>query len=859
MDSIRFYDIECYSHNWLVVIKKRADLKNNLPEEYAVIWDDPAALRQTISKDNLYFGFNTKSYDKYMLLAMVAEYSHEELKALNDWIIGGRQGYDFPGIRDIRFSFNNVDLRDDMQKTLSLKSIEGHFGMDIEETEVPFDIDRPLTEKEKYLVTKYCKHDVDATEALFNARIDYLRTKLNLGRRVGIPDATALGYTNAKLTAAMLKAKYQERTDGRLYTLPENIAKHKDEIPKEILYFFSQIRDFSISDEDLFSRSLEITVARLPCKYGWGGVHGSVTQYHAKATDTRLIQNRDVSSLYPTLLEKYGYLSRNVPDPGLFYQMRKDRIQAKHDGNKRLAKDLKLPLNTVSGAQENQYNDLYDPLPTRSLRITGQLALTILLVRLSEIPSFRPLNFNTDGLMYEIDLVDAPQADIISSQWEDEMFFELELDDIKEVYIKDVNNLLEIKTDGSVKTVGGYLNYGITEKGAWGINNNYTVVKQALIEYMTKGTPVKEYIECCSDIREFQIIAHASSKYDSCFQQIGEEQIPCQKTNRVYASLDKSLGTLYKVKAGHPAKIPNLPQHCIVDNDNRLTIADIDKSWYVRLANKMLKDFIGTEEKQIEMEGVTAMPKKKEETVAQKAENAVQSDFTEEVKQMNVFEKLMRVRVEFGQNGVKKSGRNDKMQFLYFELADIVPTANQLFLKYRLMPLTNFTEETASMGIINIDNPEDMICFTLPMREVEPILNREGKEVTNAVQRLGSVVTYQRRYLYMIALDIVEQDAFDAMAGQELPAAPKPVQTAPKVPATAEERKEIKEELTGGNANKLQISQLKKLFKKLIEAHPEKADMVSQIMIETENLTKISKEDCELTIKGIAEMLGETK
>ena len=60
-----------------------------------------------------------------------------------------------------------------------------------------------------------------------------------------------------------------------------------------------------------------------------------------------------------------------MADPQIYFQMKKDRIEAKHNGNTQLAKDLKLPLNTLSGAQENEFNDLYDPLPTRSMRISG--------------------------------------------------------------------------------------------------------------------------------------------------------------------------------------------------------------------------------------------------------------------------------------------------------------------------------------------------------------------------------------------------------------------------------------------------------------------------------------------------------
>ena len=68
-----------------------------------------------------------------------------------------------------------------------------------------------------------------------------------------------------------------------------------------------------------------------------------------------------------------------------------------------------------------------------------------------------------------------------------------------------------------------------------------------------------------------------------------------QKCNRVYATKDRRYGTLYKVhsETGASAKIAGLPPHCLIDNNNELSIEMIDKSWYVRLAEKYVKDFLG--------------------------------------------------------------------------------------------------------------------------------------------------------------------------------------------------------------------------------------------------------------------------
>ena len=703
--------------------------------------------------------------------------------------------------------------------------------MDICESEVDFTLERQLTQEELEDTIKYCKHDVDATEKLIDIRKDYLKTKVNLGKRAGIPEVKALSSTNAKLTAMMLGAVKKEWSDGRDYVYPPNLDLSL--IPQDVLQFFETIHNTNIPDEALFKTSLETTIGDMPCKYAWGGVHGSVTGFYDESTEDHIIQNRDVSSLYPSLIEGYNYLSRNVPDPQLFYQIRRDRIEAKHNGDKQTATDLKLPLNTVSGAQENKYNDLYDPLPTRSLRISGQLFLTMLAVSLLRAcKTIKLLNFNTDGLMYSVDKSELAIVDEISAQWESTTGFELETDEISKVWIKDVNNLLIIMNNGKVKTVGGYLNYGISVKGAWAINNNANIIKMALVEYFVHGTPPEDTINACDDIFQFQIIAKAGAKYREAYHLVGGEKVPVQKVNRIYATSDPRYGKLFKVKAENDseAKIEMLPEHCIIDNDNQLSITDVDKQFYIDMAKKRINDFMGIK------------PEKK----GRKTKMATTTT-------KNVYQKLLEARVLFMEEDVKKSGKNMKMSYKYFELQDIVPVATPIFQQVGLLPAVTFNDTEATMTIFNVDNPADYINFTSPMREIEPIIsNKTGGEVTNAIQRLGSVETYQRRYLYMIALDIVESDSIEPLTGDNPPPAPKPT-----APATPQQRQEVTKTLTDpdGNATALQIKGLKAAMAKLLEVDSTKEDFVEQIAMQTNGLTEISKADCEALVQAITTML----
>lgn len=548
----------------------------------------------------------------------------------------------------------------------------------------------------------------------------------------------------------------------------------------------------------------------------------------------RIIRNYDVASYYPHLMTLYGYTSRNIPSPEIFSEVLESRMKAKAAGDTATANALKLVVNTTYGASLNKYNDLCDPLMGRSVCITGQLFLLELAQRLyKDVADLRIVQLNTDGIMIEFDDSQYEQVQEILNEWQTRTGFELEEDGIAQIAQKDVNNYVEVQPSGKFKTKGGYLVRGIAPAGAFNVNNNATIVAKALVEYFVHGTPPEDTINACDDIFQFQIIAKAGAKYREAYHMVDGEKVPVQKVNRIYATTDPRYGKLFKVKAENDAeaKIEMLPEHCIIDNDNHLTIADVDKQFYIDMAKKRINDFMG----------IKPEKKGRKSTMA----NATPK---------NVYQKLLEARVLFMEEDVKKSGKNMKMSYTYFELQDIVPVALPIFQKVGLLPVTTFENEVATMTVINVDNPTDCISFTSPMREIEPIISaKTGGEVTNAIQRLGSVETYQRRYLYMIALDIVESDSIDG-ATNDTPPAPKPT-----APATPEKRQEVTKTLTDpeGNATELQIKGLKAAMARLLEADPTQEDFVTQIALQTDGLTKITKADCETLVQAITALLEE--
>lgn len=126
-----------------------------------------------------------------------------------------------------------------------------------------------------------------------------------------------------------------------------------------------------------------------------------------------------------------------------------------------------------------------------------------------------------------------------------------------------------------------------------------------------------------------------------------------------------------------------------------------------------------------------------------------------EQKQKNVYQKLQEARVILQEKNLKKSGRNKFSGYDYFELSDFLPTVNIIFSKLGLFSAIVFDEKQAMLTIYNAEKPEETVSFTSPNADV-------SLKGCHPIQNVGAVETYQRRYLYITALEIVEADILDA-------------------------------------------------------------------------------------------------
>ena len=69
------------------------------------------------------------------------------------------------------------------------------------------------------------------------------------------------------------------------------------------------------------------------------------------------------------------------------------------------------------------------------------------------------------------------------------------------------------------------------------------------------------------------------------------------------------------------------------------------------------------------------------------------SDILEDIKKMNIYEKMQKVKKLLSDSELKKTGENEYSKFEYYELADILPAIITFCEEYRLFTHVNFVKE----------------------------------------------------------------------------------------------------------------------------------------------------------------------
>lgn len=627
--DVWFADCESFIHDTIWVFKSKRT------GQYVEIVNDNDALDLFLYEhpDVWLCGFNFRGYDQYILKAGLLDWSSEQIKELSDAIVTESEQAAWellgPEVWDVTVP-PVIDLIHDIVPRKSLKEIEANIGMNIQETSVDFNIDRELTPEEIELTLGYCRHDVDATEALYYLRLDYIKTKKTLCTLADLDDAEMMKNTNARVVSEALHAKLTDPIEAFGLELFWDVVRSDivdvSRLPECVVQFCRSIDTLSGMDEKI--EPILFDLWGTPTVMGIGGIHASTgviddspyksgprkgkprhiaisTPKCFKTTEDRLLLIQDIGSFYPSMMILFDYLSRAIPGDYRhiykeFYDM---RMTAKHQASecersgdakgakhwKDIANAAKLVLNTVYGCMKNKYNKLYDPFMATCVCLSGQLFIIDLMNRIHDaVPDFEIVQLNTDGWVLSIPREDKPALDAVIEQWKKETGFAVDTDIISQLWQRDVNNYVMEFDTGKVKAKGGTVSH---YTGGNFKANSATIIDNALVQKMLYDVPVEETINSCVDLERFQLVLKAGHTYDYCCRTRKNKEVKLEgRVHRIFAV--PSGWEFKKVKeGGNPAKFPDTPENAAEDFIIK-SVDQIDKQWYINLANKKLEAFV---------------------------------------------------------------------------------------------------------------------------------------------------------------------------------------------------------------------------------------------------------------------------
>lgn len=636
--KLRFFDFEVFPHWWCCTFGDYVDtilqVTEDMKDSFTVITSDTIGARDLLvskfKEDGVCVsGYNIKHYDLIIANAIYQGFKPEQIKIINDIIINPDCKYSTKEhIRLAPFANKKLpvnayqELMDD-SRSGSLKDNEAVLGLDIRESEVPFDKE-DLTESDKNSILYYNAHDVFASMYFYhNVTKAYVQGKLLLGKVFNIPENVCYKNTNANLTGMVLKAKYTSFADEFRcdVELPSNIRSYVyDSLPSKLIESILN-NPYIINGSSVSVKSIETTLFENTITFGNGGLHSVLRNcLYVESNEDYALMNVDVASFYPSLLVLFNCLSRAVTDPDKYKWIFHERLRLKFKGS--LTQDekdtvavFKLILNTVFGASGNKYLALYDKYMCLKTCRLGQVILASLANKLyKNVQGLKIIQTNTDGILIYVKRKLLDTVKNICHDFEQMTGMMLEYDECHKIWQRDVNNymLVEYGWDGdyrydlpprmnkNLKLCGEWLQYTwhrypfpdvgvqqafVSSKAAI----QYLINKDNIVKTIVSNHNIDDYIIFCKKGPTFRYVVHRMAD--------GTE-IPLNRANRVIATTNTKFGKLYKVKFRKGVQsynaMPDTPDNCMLvneaidDNSFAKYKSNINYMYYIERAHDLL-------------------------------------------------------------------------------------------------------------------------------------------------------------------------------------------------------------------------------------------------------------------------------
>ncbi len=610
---IAYYDTEVFQ-NFVLCAAMTEDGKKyawfGVHEDFPV--QELNSLRRFI-KEHTLVTFNGRGYDIPILTLVVRGEPVKEIKrASNRIVVDNLKPWNFEeefGVKLEREEIDQIDLMEVAPLSGGLKLYAGKCHSEsIQELPVP--PETILTQEQKEAITSYCYNDLLSTRDLHRRLKVQIHLREQMGQQYGID---LRSKSDAQMAEAIIKAEVEKLVKKRVfkpgdltgtkfsYQIPAWMEFREIDILDDVRQaeFMVSVKGRTVLPDTLKKRV--ISYRGKEYRMGVGGLHSSESQQVLHADTDHMIIDFDVASYYPAIVLNLGLYPTHLGKEFLLVYKRlvdqrlaaKKRVAELKDEIKRypelhrlederkatatIMEGLKIAINGTFGKLGSKYSILYSPNLLVQVTLTGQLALLMLIESFGQLEGVEVVSANTDGVTVKCQRSAESQVLAAVQKWETITGFVIERTDYREIFMRDVNNYVAIKTNGEYKAKGQY------GKGL-PLHKNPTneICGEALIGYLQFEIPIEETVRHCHDIKKFLTLRTVKGGATFREQEAG-------KVVRWYYSNDvEGRASLYYKTNGYlvPKTEPGVKPVMALPKE---IPADLDYEWYIEEAKSMVR------------------------------------------------------------------------------------------------------------------------------------------------------------------------------------------------------------------------------------------------------------------------------
>lgn len=586
------FDCEIYSDYFLAMFRNIGNGKTIAYEAYE--GHDFPALKcmQTMLRYTL-VSFNGRRFDVPLLMMACEGDTVQTIKDACNAIIVGKLNYwdddfksRFPNAAYHKDKFDHIDLIEVAPGQASLKIYGGRMHSKRMQ-DLPIHPDDSIEPDMRQRLIEYCGNDLQTTVDLYTALKPQIELREQMSKTFGVD---LRSKSDAQIAEQVIRGRVQHAVGNwieRPVVKPGTCFRYN--VPPFIAGGSGAFRDaVRVVDETIFQvnnagniemplslKDHKVEIGAGVYRMGIGGLHSSEESVAHYSGDDRELSDHDVTSYYPRIILNLGLYPQQLTKHFLveYDRIIRERVHAKHTGDKVKADSLKIVANGSFGKFGSKYSTLYSPQLLIQTTLTGQLSL-LMLIDMLEAHGIPVVSANTDGIVIECPCDRTEVRDRIIWVWEQATGFETEATKYRAIFSRDVNNYIALKEGGGAKLKGAFAAAGLAK------NPTNEICNEAVVEFLENGVTIESTIRQCTDIRKFVTIRKVAggATKDGVF--LGKAVRWYYAKGCTGTIIYQTTGyTVARSEGGKP--LMDLPDTFPVD---------VDFDWYIAEAKSILKD-----------------------------------------------------------------------------------------------------------------------------------------------------------------------------------------------------------------------------------------------------------------------------